>query len=55
MRLLYINGTWWVVSEPQLVTRYFSAPVNGKESVEHMASSIERPATAEEVREWKQQ
>ena len=44
MRLLYINGTWWVVSEPQRVTRNFDKPVNGKDSVEHMASTIERSA-----------
>jgi hypothetical protein len=46
----------YIVSEPELVTRQCVRMENGKRvafSVQHMASSIERRATAAEVEEWK--
>ena len=45
----------WLVTEPELVTRQFLKPVEGKSSTQHMASNLERRATVEEVEAWRNQ
>lgn len=55
MRLVYINGAYWLVTETVPVTRHYSGKNGEAKSVEHMASTIERRATDAEVDAWRKQ